>query len=142
MNGGVARAPCTETRSRIRQIVLHFRTFPSEIERISAIGAGTLALLAAECLHSEHAYSGCLEGIGHRLSAGNRLLPDLIKLRELLHHLSQEMHIEFAAEIRSVLELSMKGASAPLLIFRSADESAARAPRNARCCYRGFEHSG
>jgi hypothetical protein len=140
--GGNARAPRKEMRSSIRKIIMHFRKYPAEVERISAIGAGTLTLLAAECLPSDHAHSDCLEGIGHRLSAGKRLLPDLIRLRELLHDFSHEMHIELASEISSLLKLSMKGASTPLLIFRSVDGSAARTSRSTRCRYCGFEHSG
>jgi len=138
---GVARAPRDDTRPYIREIIRHFRKFPEETQRISAIGAGTLTLLAAECLHSEHAYSDCLEDIGHRLSAGNRLLSDLIRLRELLHDFSHETHLEFGAEIRALLQLSMKGASVPLLIFRSADETSVHASRKAPRPYRGFKHS-
>jgi hypothetical protein len=139
--GGIMRAPRSGTRSLVRGIMMHFHKFPAEVEQITAIGAGTLTLLAAECLHSEHAHSDCLESIGHRLSAGNRLLPDLIKLRELLRN-SHEMHLGFDTEIRSLLELSMKGASMPLLIFRSVDENAASAPRRTNYSYRWFEHLG
>ena len=140
--GSNTRAPRKEMRASVRKIIKHFQKCPTEVGRISAIGAGTLTLLAAQCLPSDHAHSDCLEGIGHRLSAGNRLLPDLIKLRELLHDFSHEMHIELASEISALLKLSMNGASIPLLIFRSVEESTARTSRRKRCHYCGLEHSG
>jgi hypothetical protein len=137
----ITQVSCGEARFFAREIVRYFRRFPAEIIRIGAIGAGTLALLAAECIHPDHAHD-CLEGIGRRLSAGNRLLPDLIKLREIRRNFPHEMHMDSGAEIGYLLELSTKGAAVPLLIFRSTDENAKRTPRNASFRYRAVEHSG
>lgn len=90
----------------------------------SALGAGELVNLAAEYLPlSQSNVTKSLRQIGQRLATGNRSHTDLVRLRALLVEAENGGGVcaTRSPEIASLLRLAIKGAAAPILIFRAID---------------------
>jgi hypothetical protein len=88
----------------------------------SALGASELVKLAAERLPlTLSPLAARFRKLAQRLAAGRRLHADLVRMRALLAGAECGLYAGHSAEIASLLRLAIKGAAAPILIFRAVD---------------------
>ncbi len=88
----------------------------------SALGAAELISVAAGSLPSAgDAYASHLSSIAERLMAGQRLQADLIWLRAMTQKLAQGLYGDSGTRGASILQLAIRGAARPIIVYRAVD---------------------